>query len=116
MRPTGGGTLTISTDWVPRVAGELHRDVAIRVRDTGVGMTPEVQARVFEPFYTTKPVGQGTGLGLSVLHGIVGVHGGSVHVESEVGVGTTFEVRLPATAARASDGEWVESVSPGAVP
>jgi signal transduction histidine kinase/ligand-binding sensor domain-containing protein len=116
MRPTGGGTLTISTDWVPRVAGELLRDVAIRVRDTGVGMTPEVQARVFEPFYTTKPVGQGTGLGLSVLHGIVGVHGGSVHVESEVGVGTTFEVRLPATAARVSDGEWVEAVSPGAVP
>jgi signal transduction histidine kinase len=92
MRATGGGTLTIETAWADGDRPEL----VIRVRDTGVGMPPEVQNRIFEPFYTTKPVGQGTGLGLSVLHGIVGAHGGTVRVDSAVGAGAVFEVRLPA--------------------
>jgi CheY-like chemotaxis protein len=59
-------------------------------------MSEAVRARALEPFFTTKPVGEGTGLGLSVLHGIVGAHGGTVTLQSTLGRGTTVEVRLPA--------------------
>jgi len=65
------------------------------VRDTGVGIPAADLSRVFDPFFTTKPVGEGTGLGLIVLHGIGAAHGGLVTVESVVGKGTTFDVRLP---------------------
>lgn len=71
--------------------------VLITVRDTGGGMEPEVQARIFEPFYTTKPMGQGTGLGLSTAYAIIQRCGGRIGVESEVGTGTTIEVWLPAS-------------------
>jgi two-component system NtrC family sensor kinase len=70
-------------------------DVVVSVADTGRGMSPEVRSRVFEPFFTTKDVGQGTGLGLSISYDIVRKHGGSLAVESEVGLGTTFVMRLP---------------------
>jgi two-component system, cell cycle sensor histidine kinase and response regulator CckA len=69
--------------------------VEIKVEDNGQGMPPEVLARVFEPFYTTKGLGKGTGLGLSTVYGIVGRIGGRVLVESEVGKGTIFRVLLP---------------------
>jgi signal transduction histidine kinase len=69
--------------------------VVIEVEDNGSGIRPEHRARLFEPFFTTKPVGQGTGLGLSVSFGIVRDHGGVIEVESEVGKGSTFRVRLP---------------------
>ena len=84
----GGGTLTVSLD-----ADDAH--VRLSVRDTGEGMTDETRARVFEPFFTTKAAGEGTGLGLAVLHGIVSDHGGTVAVDSAEGHGTEFIVTLP---------------------
>ncbi len=67
----------------------------VRVQDNGPGIPADVQAHLFEPFYTTKPEGKGTGLGLAICHGIVESHGGSIAVESEPGKGTMFDVALP---------------------
>lgn len=69
--------------------------IVVEVTDTGCGMPEHVLARAFEPFFTTKPQGVGTGIGLSVCHGIVEAHAGRITVESEVGAGTTFRVALP---------------------
>lgn len=69
--------------------------VSIYVTDTGCGISPENLNRIFEPFFTTKEVGTGTGLGLAISYEIIQSHGGTIDVESEVGKGTTFTVRLP---------------------
>jgi signal transduction histidine kinase len=82
------GTVTVATRADP---DEFH----IEVRDTGSGMPPAVVEKLFQPFFTTKPVGKGTGLGLAVAHGIVRAHGGRIEVASRVGVGTTFWIHLP---------------------
>ncbi|MBA5606363.1 PAS domain-containing protein [Duganella sp. FT3S] len=86
------GEITIST-------GTANGWVWVEVADTGMGIAPEHLNRIFEPFFTTKPVGSGTGLGLSLSYGIVHKHGGKIEVASEVGKGSRFVVRLPATPA-----------------
>ncbi|RKG70545.1 PAS domain S-box protein [Corallococcus sp. CA054B] len=73
-------------------------EAVVRVRDTGTGIEQRNLSRIFEPFFTTKPEGRGTGLGLSICQGIVENHGGRLTVESTLGQGTTFTVRLPLTA------------------
>ncbi|HEY5957602.1 MAG TPA: ATP-binding protein [Polyangiaceae bacterium] len=73
--------------------------VVLTVKDSGCGMTREIRARVFEPFFTTKAPGQGTGLGLATVHGLVAQHHGAVHIDSELGQGTSVEVYLPVAAA-----------------
>ena len=87
------GTLTLRTR---NVEGDL---IEIRVEDTGRGMTPEVLAKAMDPFFTTKEVGKGTGLGLPIVHSTVTAHKGSIDIQSEAGLGTRVTVRLPACAA-----------------
>jgi len=82
------GRLTLET----RFADER---VVLRVRDTGEGIPEEMQHQIFLPFFTTKDVHEGTGLGLAVVHGIVHAHGGTIGVTSEPGQGSCFEVTIP---------------------
>lgn len=77
-------------------AGEDKGWIVVRFADTGCGISKDVLSRIFDPFFTTKPVGKGTGLGLSICYGIVDQHGGKLSAESEVGVGSTFTLRLKA--------------------
>jgi PAS domain S-box-containing protein len=98
----GGGRLTIETanKWLDDRSSR-ERDLppgqylSVCVTDTGTGMTPEVAARAFDPFYTTKPIGEGTGLGLSMIYGFARQSGGQVRIYSEVGEGTTVCIYLP---------------------
>ena len=116
-----GGRLTLETTQLV-VNGDYRRAhpwarpgryVLITVSDTGVGMPPAILERVFEPFFTTKSHGEGTGLGLAVTWSIIQQHSGMIHVYSEVGIGTTFKVYLPAAEQVASQ---VAKKIVGAVP
>jgi signal transduction histidine kinase len=105
-----GGTLTISTSMADFHQGRSDaqasagpgRYVKLTVEDTGIGMSANVRARIFDRFYTTKPAGTGTGLGLSTVQGIIADAGGIIEVDSEEGHGTTFRIYLPAISAPAS--------------
>src|SRR5207302_5873006 len=83
-----GGKVTVGTRSAPD-------EVEIFVADTGSGIDPGIRQKIFDPFFTTKPQGKGTGLGLSISYGIVQAHGGTIALESTVGKGTRFVVRLP---------------------
>jgi two-component system NtrC family sensor kinase len=89
-----GGQLTVRTGLSPARADE----VVVEVEDTGIGIPPDDQGKIFEPFYTTKPPGRGTGLGLSICYGIVADHRGRIEVDSAPGRGATFRVFLPVAA------------------
>lgn len=100
----GGGKLFVQTENVQldemRVTTfriEAGNYVKISITDTGVGMDPETRQRVFEPFYTTRPMGRGTGLGLASAYGIIRNHGGYITVDSEKGKGTSVAIYLPAS-------------------
>jgi CheY-like chemotaxis protein len=90
------GTITIATENAQRLEDGRNRDyLAVCVTDDGSGIDPSIQDRIFNPFFTTKPMGKGTGLGLATVHGIVSQSGGRIEMESEVGRGTRFRVLLP---------------------
>ncbi len=84
----GGGSLTLETE-------NSDHMLIVRVRDTGIGIAAENIAKIYDPFFTTKSVGQGTGLGLAVSYGIVQEHGGRIFVDSAPGRGTTFTIKIP---------------------
>ncbi len=91
-----GGTLTIKTRQIPGLSpSEKKGWVEIVLTDTGIGITEESKKKIFEPFYTTKKLGEGTGLGLAICHQIIKEHSGRIDVKSEVGKGSTFLVSIP---------------------
>lgn len=87
-----GGTITIGCNSIKGPHKNFHQ---FTFSDTGMGMSEETQLKIFNPFFTTKPEGQGTGLGLSVVFGIIQEHGGTITVQSKEGKGTTFTINLP---------------------
>jgi PAS domain S-box-containing protein len=116
-----GGQLTLATARVDLDAKAVQEHsgtapgcyAALDVRDTGIGMPPEVRAHLFEPFFTTKEVGKGTGLGLATVYGIVKQSGGFISVVSEVGDGATFRVYLPRVEGVPASEEAPAHASPG---
>lgn len=100
------GVLVLGTETVmaqaprsqPGLDRPLNQYVCLKVSDNGAGIPAEIRDRIYDPFFTTKDVGQGTGLGLATVHGIVQEHGGWIDVESRIAHGTTFRVYLPASA------------------
>ncbi len=115
MREAGGiltiglSSITLGSDSLPDKNMRPGCYVKLTVKDTGSGIAPDVQRRIFEPFFTTKGQGQGTGMGLSVVYGIVQSYHGMIEVESAAGLGSTFTVFLPESDARATIDEQEEA-------
>jgi signal transduction histidine kinase len=109
-----GGTLRLGVDH-----GPSPREITITVSDTGVGISKENMSRLFTPFFTTKQVGKGTGLGLPIAYGIVKLHHGQISVRSDVGKGSTFSITLPSdlrdypSGKQMSPRELAAALSPG---
>lgn len=121
MRRTGGElrleVATIPRDFVgadriAKLPASANEVVMVRVSDTGNGIPLPLQEKIFEPFFSTKPVGEGTGLGLSVVLGIIESHGGQIHLDSTEGVGTVFEVYLPRAAEQSTAPDGVVPAPP----
>jgi signal transduction histidine kinase len=91
-----GGTLRIAAAYHPEDAVQKKPYMEIMFEDTGRGISPEISEHIFEPFYTTKKGGRGTGLGLFISYGIIEKHGGTIDVETTSDAGTQFKIRLPA--------------------
>ena len=100
-----GGALTIKTQHIssPPSTGDRDGWVQISIADTGIGITGESKKRIFDPFFTTKKLGEGTGLGLAICEKIIKEHSGRLDVESEVGKGSTFFVRVPVCKGNGTD-------------
>ena len=103
-----GGRITISTRRLTKEESSVVSSlssaathIAIQVSDTGCGIPAEIRQKIFDPFFTTKPVGKGTGLGLAMVYGVVQHHGGTIRVDSQPGLGTSFTVLLPEGCAEA---------------
>ncbi len=113
-----GGTITISTDLIqfasmPSEVSQTKetRYLRVNVTDTGMGMDEETQSRIFEPFYTTKPAGKGTGLGLAVVFGLMEAHHGFIDLTSRIGEGTTLSLFFPLPTGARVEPERFHSVS-----
>lgn len=119
MRENGGvlkitlEDVLVTENLARRISGlQVGPNVRLTVKDTGVGMTPEVLERVFDPFFTTKPIGEGSGMGMAVVHGIVTGHGGAIVVDSVLNKGTKIEVYLPTVPTPV----WERIVDQGPIP
>ena len=119
---SGGGNLFVETENLVLNADDVRsleikpgRYVKISVSDTGVGMDASIRERIFDPFFSTREVGKGTGLGLASSYGIIRNHGGIIDVKSEKGKGSTFDIYLPAAKSKVIDqrSEVSEDIKPG---
>ncbi len=116
-----GGTLTISLQKIKlseeNIGNKKHMKsgdfVQLSIKDTGVGIAPEIRERIFDPYFTTKEVGKGTGMGLAMVHGIVQNYGGSIVCESRLGEGTVFYISLPSVDINVSQGSVSGEKTPG---
>jgi signal transduction histidine kinase len=88
-------TVTVSTHYSAQQGKKAGGEVRISVKDNGNGIPESIKEKIFQPFFTTKPTGQGTGLGLSLSYDIVKAHGGELKVETEEGEGSEFIIQLP---------------------
>ncbi len=120
MSPNGGELTVRTANITERDSAKLVRPgmpvgeyVLLEVSDTGCGMPPDVQQKIFEPFFSTKAIGEGTGFGLSVVHGIVKQTGGFIFVDSAAGEGTTFSIYLPRHVEEAGEEVLEEKVDDG---
>ncbi len=115
---TNGGALTLRTGWRDVAAGEIPdlapgRYCVISVADTGSGMSEEVQRKIFQPFFTTKPKGRGTGLGLATCAVVIKHYAGTIRFDTAVGQGTTFHVLIPQTESPALNLDFDFDAEPG---